>query len=356
MDFDVDKILYSSLKCRIKPSLKISSFVPKKDVVTLCGRVSELLNKENILIHLEPPLHVVGDLHGNVTDLLRILQTIGYPPHEKYLFLGDYVDRGHDSVEVLLILFCLKVKFPNDIYLLRGNHETQLMSTFYGFKDEIINKYSKSLFYEFHRVFNLMPLTALIQKKIFCVHGGLSPLFKSFTHLQKLEKPTDIDQPSMFLDFIWSDPKDGPTKFVPSNRRSGNYFNADALKAFLKKTGCELVLRAHEYCVHGYNFPYEKVDGCITVFSSSNYCDRMNKAAAINVSKTLEVTLTSFDPLSEKNTFTMTFPEWLGQKMIEELIKERDSISEPSSELGGAKTAGVSLEATLDADTVKALC
>ncbi|EAY16362.1 Ser/Thr protein phosphatase, putative [Trichomonas vaginalis G3] len=341
----VDSIFYNTLLSRVNKDEKIQNYVSETEIQFILNEVSKIFQEESILLEIPAKLHVVGDLHGNVNDLVRIFQKVGYPPEQKYLFLGDYIDRGDYSIEVLLILFCLKIKFPSHVYMLRGNHEIVSMSSYYGFKDEIESKYNLKMFHEFHKVFKLLPLACLIQKKIFCVHGGLSPSFKSFKHLKSLDKPGDLDRPSMFLDFVWSDPKDQDEKYTPSKRRSGKYFNQKALNAFLRKTGVELVLRAHEFSPHGYDFPYKKTDACITVFSTSNYCGRNNKAAIINVSPTLEVTLTSFDPTNGEQPI-IVFPQWVDYLMVQCVKDTKDSISEPISEVDVSKSKGTTLEVT----------
>ncbi len=106
---------------------------------------------------------------------MRIFKKGGQLPDTKYLFLGDYVDRGKQSLESILYLFALKIKYPNNIYLLRGNHECSTINRIYGFYDECKRKFSLRVWKGFSECFNHLPVAAVIEKRIFCTHGGISP-------------------------------------------------------------------------------------------------------------------------------------------------------------------------------------
>ena len=131
------------------------------------------------LLELEAPLQIVGDIHGQFSDLLRLFEYVGFPPEANYLFLGDYVDRGKQSLEVICLLLSYKIKYPDNFFILRGNHECAAINRVYGFFDECRRRYSIRLWKVFQDVFNCMPMAALVENKIFCMHGGLSPAIKS---------------------------------------------------------------------------------------------------------------------------------------------------------------------------------
>jgi protein phosphatase len=157
------------------------------------------------LLRLSGGINVVGDIHGNIDDLIRIFEKFGYPPVADYLFLGDYVDRGEYSIEVLLLLFALKCKFPNHIYLVRGNHETYQISKVYGFLKECSDKFSACMFTQFNYVFQYLPIAAILEEKVFCVHGGISPDLLHVSDLDSMEKPR-LTLSGVFVDLLWSDP------------------------------------------------------------------------------------------------------------------------------------------------------
>lgn len=122
------------------------------------------------------PVVVCGDIHGQYRDLLDLISIAGNPPYTNYLFLGDYVDRGDNSVESLALLLLLKIRYPSRVYLIRGNHECSSITTIYGFYDECIRKFGDlTMWTQFTEVFKYFPISALIDNQILGVHGGLSP-------------------------------------------------------------------------------------------------------------------------------------------------------------------------------------
>merc|ERR1712060_351281 len=130
---------------------------------------------QSALLELEAPINIVGDIHGQYWDLLRIFEYGGFPPESNYLFLGDYVDRGKHSLEVMTLLLVYKIKYPENFFMLRGNHECAAITRIYGFYDECKMRYNIKMWKAFCEVFNRLPFAAVIDDKIFCVHGGLSP-------------------------------------------------------------------------------------------------------------------------------------------------------------------------------------
>ena len=146
------------------------------------------------------------------SDLIRFLEMTNLPPNVKLLFLGDYVDRGNNSLEVISLLFCLKIKFPKHVFLLRGNHECSQVNDNYGFLEECIERYGhvdgQNLWRNINQTFRMLPISALINKKIFCTHGGISPNLKSFSQLNEINRNTDIPNKGIICDLTWADPKD----------------------------------------------------------------------------------------------------------------------------------------------------
>lgn len=152
-------------------------------------------------------LNVVGDIHGQYFDLLRIFEYVGFPALERnYLFVGDYVDRGKQSIEVICLLLAFKLKYPTSFNLLRGNHESQAINRTYGFYDECKRRYSIALWRDFGFCFNYMPVSALIENRILCMHGGLSPDLHSLEQIKNLDRPVDVPESGLLCDLLWSDP------------------------------------------------------------------------------------------------------------------------------------------------------
>ena len=275
-----------------------------------------MVSDENVNLRLEPDIFVVGDIHGSINDLIRIFETYGYPPERRYLFLGDYIDRGIHGTEVIMLLFALKIKFPQYVYLLRGNHESSICRD-YGFSQEILEKYNENMLKKVIDVFDEIPLCAIIGKKIFCVHGGISPRAKKLDDLDDLPKPNYLLGSDMFSDFVWSDPDENVSGFKPNSRGCGYLFGKDALNDFLKRNNLDMLIRSHQYCYEGSNWPFNGSKNCLTIFSSSNYCDNENNGGIAfidkNLSLSIEVLLNIDDVTLLKQK--VIYPTWLYRKI-----------------------------------------
>ena len=153
----------------------------EKDISLLCKISREIFMEQPVFLELEAPIKICGDTHGQFSDLLRLFEYGGFPPEANYLFLGDYVDRGKNSLETIVLLLAYKVKFKENFFLLRGNHECGQINRIYGFYDECKRRFSIRIWKEFQDVFNCMPIAALIDDKILCMHGGLSPELVTIT-------------------------------------------------------------------------------------------------------------------------------------------------------------------------------
>ncbi|RXN23690.1 serine threonine- phosphatase PP1-beta catalytic [Labeo rohita] len=142
------------------------------EVRGLCIKSREIFLSQPILLELEAPLKICGDIHGQYTDLLRLFEYGGFPPEANYLFLGDYVDRGKQSLETICLLLAYKIKYPENFFLLRGNHECASINRIYGFYDECKRRFNIKLWKTFTDCFNCLPIAAIVDEKIFCCHGG----------------------------------------------------------------------------------------------------------------------------------------------------------------------------------------
>jgi len=160
----------------------------------------------------------IGDVHGQYYDLLRIFEYGGFPPEANYLFLGDYIDRGKQSIETVCLLLCYKIKYPENFFLLRGNHECAQINRIYGFYDECKRRYSIRLWRVFSDVFNCLPVAALVDEKIFCMHGGLSPELKNLDQIKNIMRPTDVPDTGLLCDLLWSDPERGIETYGDNDR------------------------------------------------------------------------------------------------------------------------------------------
>ena len=237
------------------------------------------------LVTMYAPIVLVGDIHGNLHDLIRIFMINGLPPLQRYLFLGDYVDRGEFSIECITVLLALQILFPSHIRLLRGNHELRSVNQMYGFFQNIHNEYPNdtNLWEEFNQCFDYLPLACHIpDEKIFCVHGGISPGFKSFKDISSI--PLPISKTNSFIDnLLWSDPIGTICLFVEGSRGNGLQFGFPATKDLLDKLDCRILVRGHQVVEKGFRFVHGNL--CLTLFSASNYCEAKNTAAYAVVEK-----------------------------------------------------------------------
>ncbi|KXN72558.1 Metallo-dependent phosphatase [Conidiobolus coronatus NRRL 28638] len=249
-------------------------------VKELCERAKELLIEESNVVHIQAPVTVVGDIHGQFYDLLEIFKIGGYPPNTNYLFLGDYVDRGYYSVETIMLLTCLKLRYPNRVQLVRGNHESRTVTQTYGFYSECLRKYgSPSVWVYFTSMFDYLTLSVVINNSIFCVHGGLSPSIHYIDQIKVLDRFREIPHEGPMADLVWSDPDPDKEDFAMSPRGAGYTFGYDVVKKFLENNQMDHILRAHQLCMEGYQILY---DGLLsTVWSAPNYCYRCGNMASI---------------------------------------------------------------------------
>merc|ERR1712187_621679 len=248
------------------------------------GTAREVFMDQPMLLELDPPLNLCGDVHGQYHDLLRIFEHAEFPPNANYLFLGDYVDRGKKSLETIWLLFAYKIKFPENFFLLRGNHETPSISRIYGFYDECKRRYNTKLWKEFCDVFNCLPVCAIIQDRVICMHGGLSQdMLREETdvrqQLDALQRPADVPDSGFLCDLLWSDPQVDCKGFGPNDRGVSVSFGDDVVTSFLQKEDMDLVVRAHQVVEDGYEFFAGR--NLVTIFSAPNYCGEFDNAAAI---------------------------------------------------------------------------
>ena len=222
-----------------------------------------------------------GDLHGQYFDLLRLFEYGGFPPESNYLFLGDYVDRGKQSLETICLLLAYKIKYPENFFLLRGNHECASINRIYGFYDECKRRYSIKLWKQFQELFNALPLAALVEAKIFCIHGGLSPDMESPDDLKRVARPVDVPDTGLLCDTLWSDPDKDISGWAENDRGVSYTFGADVVERFLERNELDLIVRAHQVVEDGYEFFGDRT--LVTVFSAPNYCGEFDNAGAIMV-------------------------------------------------------------------------
>ena len=240
----------------------------------------QILKNEDSMLRITAPLYICGDIHGQYYDLLRVFDILDYPPKSKFLFLGDYVDRGKQSLECLLLLLCLKIKYPSKIFLLRGNHESEALNKIYGFYDECKRRVSVKCFKKITNLFNILPITALIEDNILCMHGGLSKDLNNIEQLNKIARPTEIPDEGLLCDLVWSDPSDELSENFGENERNISVtFSKNVVEEFTERNGLDLICRAHQVVEEGFQF-FAGMK-LITIFTAPNYAGEFDNNGGI---------------------------------------------------------------------------
>mmetsp|Transcript_6536 Transcript_6536/g.12141 ORF Transcript_6536/g.12141 Transcript_6536/m.12141 type:complete len:308 (-) Transcript_6536:159-1082(-) len=246
----------------------------------LCAAAREVFLQQAALLELEAPLKICGDIHGQYHDLLRLFEYGGFPPESNYLFLGDYVDRGKQSLEAITLLFSYKIKYPENFFLLRGNHECASITRIYGFYDECKRRHNIKVWKQFCDVFNCLPVSSVVDEKIMCMHGGLSPELTNFEQIIRLVRPTDVPDTGIICDLLWADPDKDIAGWAENDRGVSFIFGSDVVANFLQKWDMDLICRAHQVVEDGYEF-FGKKRQLITLFSAPNYCGEFDNAGAM---------------------------------------------------------------------------
>ena len=249
------------------------------EIKYLINTSKKILIEQPTFLDLESPVTVCGDTHGQYPDLLRLFELGGYPPDTNYLFLGDYVDRGEQSIETICLLLAYKIKFEENFFILRGNHESGSINRIYGFYDECKRRYNIKVWKHFVDLFNCLPIAACIDDKIFLVHGGLSPELKNMDDIKKIMRPTDVPEEGLLCDLLWSDPENISKDWGTNDRGVSVTFNAKVVEKFLENNELDLICRAHQVVEEGYEFFGDKK--LVTVFSAPNYCGEFDNNGGI---------------------------------------------------------------------------
>lgn len=311
---------------------KSCKYLSEYHMKQLCEIVKEYMMEESNIQPVATPVTICGDIHGQFYDLLELFRVAGgmpgdtaveapvtsvnvitsadieppstitnpksnkqaKPDDEKenftelkdrrqspnFVFLGDYVDRGYFSLETLTLLLCLKAKYPEKITLVRGNHESRQITQVYGFYEECVQKYGNtSVWKACCQVFDFMTLGAIIDGKVLCVHGGLSPEIRTLDQVRVVARAQEIPHEGAFCDLVWSDPEDVETWAV-SPRGAGWLFGDRVSQEFCHVNGLNLIARAHQLVNEGYKYHFKSQD-VVTVWSAPNYCYRCGNMASV---------------------------------------------------------------------------
>ena len=309
----------------LKEGVHATQLPPTDTLLEIIRETKNILKKESTVLYIRGQFEVVGDIHGDVESLLTIFEKNGYPNTTNYLFLGDYVDRGDYSIEVVLILFSLKILYPKNIYLIRGNHECSSVSKRYDFMDECVNRVNMPFFKSVMRAFSLLPLAAVVNDEIFCCHGGIPETDMKIEEFKDISRPVTKEYRDIQENFLWSDPK-ADLMFddfeFNTARKAGCYFGRKALIDFLENNNFTYLIRAHEVCQEGFELPLGEDYNCVTIFSSVGHSNG-NIGATITVGEDRSVSLTQFEKDEEDFSQITAF--------LNTITREHVELSPPSS-------------------------
>ncbi|ORY71573.1 calcineurin A CNA1 [Pseudomassariella vexata] len=306
---------------------------------------TELLRAEPNLLEMDAPITVCGDVHGQYYDLMKLFEVGGDPAETRYLFLGDYVDRGYFSIECVLYLWCLKIHYPKTLWLLRGNHECRHLTDYFTFKLECKHKYSETIYEACMESFCCLPLAAVMNKQFLCIHGGLSPELHTLDDLRTIDRFREPPTQGLMCDILWADPledfgQEKTSEFFMHNHVRGcsYFFSYPAACAFLEKNNLLSVIRAHEAQDAGYRM-YRKTrttgfPSVMTIFSAPNYLDVYNNKAAVLKYENNVMNIRQFNCTPHPywlpnfmDVFTWSLP-FVGEKITDMLIAILSTCSE----------------------------
>nr|QBC17552.1 calcineurin [Neurospora crassa] len=317
---------------------------------------TKLLRAEPNLLEMDAPITVCGDVHGQYYDLMKLFEVGGDPAETRYLFLGDYVDRGYFSIECVLYLWALKIHYPKTLWLLRGNHEYRHLTDYFTFKLECKHKYSEAIYEACMESFCCLPLAAIMNKQFLCIHGGLSPELHTLDDIRNIDRFREPPTQGLMCDILWADPledfsQEKTTNFFVHNHIRGcsYFFSYSTTCHFLEKNNLLSIIRAHEAQDAGYRM-YRKTrttgfPSVMTIFSAPNYLDVYNNKAAVLKYENNVMNIRQFNCTPHPywlpnfmDVFTWSLP-FVGEKITDMLIAILSTCSEEELREDSATTS-----------------
>ena len=284
-----------------------------EQIYQLCIAARDILAEEATIVEIEAPCRVFGDIRGHLREMLTLFKTFGSPNHytgdvelSTYVFNGNFIDNGPQSLEIICLMFSLKILYPKNVILIRGSHEDPVINATRGFKDECMKRlpddYGEPIWELFNHVFGFLPLGGVIENKIMVVHGGIGPSFTHISQVQNMKKPIlqPCDNP-ITRDILWATPAESDSLKISVKQVGAATFDMNQVVKFCLENGLELIIRSHECVSCGYEF--FSGGHLITVFSAGDYLQKGNSGACLTISSKLSIRAKSISPNTIKSQY-----------------------------------------------------
>jgi len=251
-----------------------------RSILQILRQAEDILKEETLLLELsvddfDSEIFVIGDIHGNMKSLLRLIEIIEQANPKYVIFLGDIVDRGPYQLECLILILTLKIQQTDKYFFLKGNHESLEINQYYGFYKDFMYRFKdKKKFKDVLALFKVLPFCALVNRSILCLHGGIP---EDNDILRKLKGIKTQDLPLIsksiaksLMHIMWNDPKSNLNGFSDSFRGIDlKFFGEDVFNEFMRKNKLKYLIRSHEFYPEGYRWFFNK--RLLSIFSSANY-------------------------------------------------------------------------------------
>lgn len=264
-------------------NLTTSGTLPtEQEMEQICLEATKVFTALPNVLEISSPVNIFGNIAAQFSDLTRAVTQVAKNPEQgTLLFLGNYVNRSTESLACISYLFLRVLIEPERVYLLRGNHEAKEITKVYGLYEETMTHYGNENVWNYLcSAFNHLPLAAVINKKVFAVHGGLSPDLGTIEELNQVERRQAVAHQGLITDLLWSDPAD-QDGYNKSPRGAGCIFGQAQTEEFLSKNGLDYIIRSHQLPQNELGYIKDHGDKCITVWNATHYCGKMNNKSSV---------------------------------------------------------------------------
>jgi serine/threonine-protein phosphatase PP1 catalytic subunit len=268
----------------------------KNDMKNIINAGCEVILNQPNMLELNAPINIIGDMHGHFFDLIRIFNKCGWPNEKTYLFLGNYTNFGRYGIETVLLILVMKLKFPENVFMLRGNHDCDKLTELHGFKQECKHRYGSKIWKLFINLFNNLPPAAIVGDSIFCAHGGICENILKVGEIHQIPRGMNVPVQGPLTDLLWSDPNtnEEETEFSENIRGISRSFPKFGLETFLKNNKLYMMVRSNQLVPEGFEIMWGGI--LVNLFSAANFGnDYNNKGAIMEINDELQYNFIQFE-------------------------------------------------------------